>query len=765
MPQAPHPDESASAALTNPFALPVWTLAQQFYAYWIDACERQILMLDVFRQRGNAYFEYQKDPTPNVLQFDSAIVIDGRELLTPVNYLLLKIIPPTSIVTDQTKRPFIVFDPRVGHAPGVGGMKRDSEIGLALLNGHPVYFVSFLSEPVEGQTIEDVCAAEAYFVSKVIEWHPDAGQPCLIGNCQAGWQVALMSATHPTLPGVLILAGTPMSYWAGIHGVNPMRYAGGMTGGSWTIALASDLGGGKFDGANLTDNFEKNNPANTYWKKEYNLYAKIDTETPRYLEFEKWWSNPILLGQEEIQFIVDDLFIGNNLSTGKIHTSGGLRVDLRNIKTPIVVFCSEADDIASPQQALDWILDMYSCDDDIVANEQTIIYSLNHKIGHLGLFVSSSVAGKELQKFITNIDMIEMFPPGLYEAVFVEKTDELHNAGLASGHYILRFEKRRLDDIRAMGINSHEDDLRFAAVARISENLQGLYYTFVSPLVRAMVTPQSAEFLRQIHPLRQKVAFFSDKNPFMLSFGPLAQHIKDHRHPVDPANLFWHLQEQLSDRIVEILNGWNEQKNRTVEALFMTLYGSPLIQAMVGLKTLRPYAKPAIQRDVEIETERNRRLLKLMTQIEDGGLVEATIRGLIYVGRADLAVDERAYNLLTYMREQTPVFRNMTDDAFRAVARQQYMMLVLDEDRAMRAIPNLLDRVERGAEKDAFDLIYRVIEASGDPSPEELRRLERLSKLFTPAFAIPHRRKTDLVEQEAQKEPDKTQTIEPESLA
>jgi hypothetical protein len=65
------------------------------------------------------------------------------------------------VVIDPKKRPFIVFDPRAGHGPGIGGMKHDSEIGVAMNAGHPCYFVGFLPEPVPGQTIEDVCRAEA----------------------------------------------------------------------------------------------------------------------------------------------------------------------------------------------------------------------------------------------------------------------------------------------------------------------------------------------------------------------------------------------------------------------------------------------------------------------------------------------------------------------------------------------------------------------------------------------------------------------------
>ena len=110
-----------------------------------------------------------------------------------------------------------------------------------------------------------------------------------------------------------------------------MRYTGGLLGGSWLTALMGDLGNGKFDGAWLVSNFENLNPANTLWTKQYNLYSKIDTEAPRYLEFEQWWGGHVLLNAEEMQFIADELFIGNKLAAGEIATSDGTRVDLRNI--------------------------------------------------------------------------------------------------------------------------------------------------------------------------------------------------------------------------------------------------------------------------------------------------------------------------------------------------------------------------------------------------------------------------------------------------
>ena len=129
-----------------------------------------------------------------------------------------------------------------------------------------------------------------------------------------------------------------------------MRYTGGMLGGSWLTAFMGDLGNGKFDGAWLVSNFENLNPANTYWTKHYNLYSKVDTEAPRYLEFEEWWGAPVLLNAGEMQSIADQLFIGNRLATGEItFRSERHNASISEIsESPIVVFCSKADNITPP---------------------------------------------------------------------------------------------------------------------------------------------------------------------------------------------------------------------------------------------------------------------------------------------------------------------------------------------------------------------------------------------------------------------------------
>ena len=77
----------------------------------------------------------------------------GDELPHPVNYSLLRIIPPEASEIDDRKHPVFVIDPYAGQGPGIGGFKQFSEIGDAFKAGHPVYFAGFTASPVPGQRV------------------------------------------------------------------------------------------------------------------------------------------------------------------------------------------------------------------------------------------------------------------------------------------------------------------------------------------------------------------------------------------------------------------------------------------------------------------------------------------------------------------------------------------------------------------------------------------------------------------------------------
>jgi hypothetical protein len=695
--------------------------------YMTDAVQRTILFWDVMRQRSEQYYAQRAKDVPHVLSFDAELVLDARTFAKPVNYLLVRVTPPKGVVIDPLKRPFVVVDPRAGHGPGIGGFKADSEIGVAMHAGHPCYFVGFTPEPMPGQTIEDIMYAEVAFLEKVIALHPKAeGKPCVIGNCQAGWAVMMVAAIRPDLFGPIIIPGSPLSYWAGVEGQNPMRYTGGLAGGSWMTALVSDLGNGTFDGGYLVENFENQNPANTLWTKNYDLWSKVDTEGQRFIEFEKWWGGHVDLNAEEIQWIVDQLFVGNRLATAEIVTSTGDRIDLRNIRSPIVCFCSKGDNITPPQQALGWIVDLYGKDEDVLACGQTIIYAVHESVGHLGIFVSGGVAKKEHQEFASNIDLIDVLPPGLYEAVITPKTAEAVNPDGITGDWIVRFEPRTLNDVRAIVQPDIESERRFAAARRVSEINLGLYRTMIQPFVKASINEHSAEWLKKLNAAELPYELFSDRNPLMQQVAELAKQVREQRQPVSAGNPLLQWQAMVSDQIVAALNGWRDLQESNAEKTFLAIYGSPVLQAMVGVGA----SDEPPRRGPGIEPERmaliQKRIAELKAGLAEGGAREAAIRALVYIGLGGEGVDERAFNELRQIRAEN---HGLTLAQFKQTLREQYFSLMLDREAALAAIPKMLP-ADRATRTRMLESIRRIVQATGKASGARAQRLVQVEKLF-----------------------------------
>lgn len=708
--------------------------------YLVDAAQRTVLYWDVMRQRGNQYREHMSQTVPHVLDYDYESILDGRTLSEPVNYGLVRIVPPEGVETLKHKRPFVIIDPRAGHGPGIGGFKADSEIGVVLAAGHPCYFVGFSPTPEPGQTVEAVLRAEARFLERVRELHPEAeGRPAIIGNCQAGWAVMMLAAVYPELCGPLILAGSPLSYWAGVRGENPMRYTGGLLGGSWLTALTGDMGNGIFDGAWLVQNFEGLNPANTLWSKQYNVYSKVDTEGPRYLAFERWWGGHVLLNAAEMQWIVDQLFIGNKLARAEIVLSDGVRVDLRNIRSPIICFCSKGDNITPPQQALGWIPDLYESNDDIRASGQTIVYAVHESVGHLGIFVSGGIAKKEHREFADNIDLIDCLPPGLYEAVLSAKQPDAANVELIGGDYISQFALRSVDDIRAMGENDADDERSFAAVAHLSEITHGLYRTTAQPFVRVMVNEEIAEWMRHLHPARLGYELFSDLNPAMKTVDSLAEWARDQRQPVSDDNPLLAWQRLWSQVLTAGLDAFRHWRDATQETFFFAVYGQPFVQALLGLRASDAPARRHPGSSPEHRAFIEKRVAELRSAIDEGGLREAAIRALVYIRMPIQLADERGFAILRNIRETEG--GDLTLEEFKKLLREQFFMLLLDEERAIKSLSKLIEGHESEAAK-MLEYIRRVVTASGTMNEESTARLEIVTAIFSTAAHRPAKPRT-----------------------
>lgn len=535
-------------------------------AYAKDVAERSILFWDTLRQRADNMLAHERAGKPPLLDFDYEVVLDAHRFERPTNYSLLRI---TRVGDDcledclsDGEPPVVVFDPRAGHGPGIGGFKRDSEVGLALRAGHPVYFVAFSPEPVAGQTLLDVLHTLRRFVEEVAGRHPGQA-PILYGNCQAGWAITILAADCAGLVGPAVLNGSPLSYWAGEAGINPMRIAGGFVGGAWLVHLLADLGQGRFDGAWLVQNFENLKPEGV-WEKYANLFSHIESERERFLEFERWWNGFYFLSREEIVAIVENLFVGNRLEQGLVQVCEGCQVDLRRIRNPLVIFASYGDNITPPHQALGWIPAVYASTEDLKQAGQRIVYLTNPHVGHLGIFVSAKIANLEHRTILENLPRIEALEPGLYEMRIGEPAPGAEQQGSRE----VTFEERRVEDL-----DFEYPRASFERVRELSEANEALYRIFVSPWIQATVTPWSAAMAEALHPMRVSRTLFAEAfSPWMRGVRMLTAMEHDHT-ALPPENLFKAAETAWFDDVTGMIEAGRRIRDAWAERLFETAFG------------------------------------------------------------------------------------------------------------------------------------------------------------------------------------------------
>lgn len=558
-------------AATTPMANP-WSIWSNWAQYATDAAQRSVLFLDTLRQRGNNHLEHEAAGRPPLLHFKCEMVMDARGFEQPVNYALVRIVPPEGVVVGEARRPYLISDPRAGHGPGIGGFKDDSQVGVALRAGHPVYFIIFFPDPEPGQTLPDVCAAEQVFVRKVRELHPASPKPAILGNCQGGWAAMMLAASALQDTGPVVINGAPMSYlggaWGEGEGDNPMRISGGLLGGSWLASMTADMGNGIFDGAHLVSNFAQLNPANALWGKYYNLYSKVDTEAPRFLEFERWWGGFYLMNKQEIEWIVQNLFVGNKLWSSAAGGPGRV-FDLREIRSPIILFASMGDNITPPRQAFNWVADTYGSTDEIKARGQVIVGLLHEDVGHLGIFVSGKVAKKEHAQIVSVLESVGSLPPGLYGM----KINEVPGPG-GQVEYEVEFTERQVEEVTArLNRFDRKDEAPFEAVAAISQFNQKAYELFAQPMDQAMSNETTAELGRQLNPMRVEQWAASDRNPWLAWTGVAAEAIRAARRPAPDSSPFRRFEGLGSDLIGASLDCCRDTRDASSEALFFQTFG------------------------------------------------------------------------------------------------------------------------------------------------------------------------------------------------
>ena len=745
----------------------VFGLWQQWLSYSTDSTKRLLQTAEILKDRGDIFIEHELAGCPPVLDYDYDIILDASTFDRPCNYVLLRIKPPEGVVTEESNRPYIIIDPRAGHGAGIGGFKPESQVGVALNNGRPVYFVAFKRLPEPTQTIADVTYAEARFVREVEKRHPNSQSPVIVGNCQGGWAALILAATHPDIKGPIVMNGAPVAAWSGKIGVDPMRYKAGVNGGTWLAMMSADMNNGVFDGAWLVNNFEQMNPYRNYVGKYYDLYKNPTANRERFLDFERWWGGFFTMNEAEIRWIVENIFIGNRIARNTGQLEKGVNIDLRNVKAPIIVFASRGDDITPPPQALAWILDAYTDEKEIEVCGQRIVYMIHEQVGHLGIFVSSKVANHEHKGMASVMDMVEILPPGLYEMTVEDEQGVDKDKTLSVS---VDFKRRTFDDLSEAIGQYRTDEKIFRAVHRSSKSQTRIYEQSLQPIIKAMSNETSAQILRSLHPLRLQRSLWSRKNPMVLASSILTQPFNSFLNntpndaseesetdaaaqdtkvaesnsdnqtrssttqnygfvklpgiePIDQDNVFLKIEKMFMDSLSMTLDFWGDLQDKYTESMFFTLWTMPWLRQYGNKELSRRLLDKNALRDLPKVDE-------VLAKISQGGYPEALIRMLILANIvADNNIDRNQLVRLTEVVTKQPPFKNLINSDLAKIIENQTLMVRFDEDKSIDALTTLLkDKSER---IQAFkQVIYVVGEEKNNLNPETINMLNRLKKVL-----------------------------------
>ena len=527
----------------------------------------------------------------------------------------------------------------------------------------------------------------------------------------------ILAAANPDISGPLIINGAPLSYWSGRVGENPMRYRGGLLGGIAPILLCADLGHGEFDGAYLIANFEALNPSRHFWSKYYELYRDADTDRERFLEFERWWGGYHFMTEAEIRWIVEQLFVGNRLARGEARIERGRQIDLKTIRSPIIVFTSHGDTITPPQQALNWIVDTYADENEIKIRGQRIVYMIHEKVGHLGIFVSSSVAKREHSEVGSTMKTIEAMAPGLYEMQIEDQQGEGIHA-----RFLVDFQERKMADLAAIDDGRREEEFAFAAVNRLSELGGELYDLCMRPLVQSLVTPQSAAALRDLNPVRLRRGLFSDRNPAMAVVAWCAQQIMAGRKPAAPGNALRQAEELAVELVAQNIDFYRDVRDAWCELAFFGLYASPLMD-WVGRthnfqRTLKDPAELRFLPEVRA----------ILRNVERGGFAEAVIRMLIVLAEARGSVRRSRLERSARVLSHDEPFASLGAERRAELIHEQSVIVEFEKDRATDALAQLLP--EAAERLKAVGVVEFIAGALEEMEPHTIQALQRFRRVL-----------------------------------
>ncbi len=404
------------------------------------------------------------------------------------------------------------------------------------------------------------------------------------------------------------------------------------------------------------------------------------SRAPRFLEFERWWGGFYLFNEEEIRWIVNNLFVGNKLTYGEARLGPGRYFDLKSIKQPIIVFASMGDNITPPQQAFNWIADVYSSSEEIKANGQTIVGLLHEDIGHLGIFVSGQVAKKEHAQIVEVLKYIQQLPPGLYGMDIEEHHDRRGEVS-----YEVTLRERKIEDLHpTLAKNDRVDEKPFQAVAALSELSERAYSLLVRPFVRELTPEWFAKALRDFHPLRVQYWALSDKNPFLWPLAQAAAMVTANRRPRGKDNDNVRGEKLLSESVSARLDLYRDVRDALSEAAFFEVYGNMMSLQMAD-------EREEIRRKGKFDPRSIAAVREVLDTLEEGSAIEGLARIAMLISKAGSG-HRRLSQMQTTREILSPEgeISHLSEDERRRLLQEETIVVEFEPERAKRSLPKLL---------------------------------------------------------------------------
>jgi hypothetical protein len=375
------------------------------------------------------------------------------------------------------------------------------------------------------------------------------------------------------------------------------------------------------------------------------------------------------------------------------------------------------DNITPPQQAFNWVADVYGSTDEIKARGQVIVGLLHQNIGHLGIFVSGKVATKEHAQIVSVLESIEALPPGLYGMQI-----NPGKGGKGESQYEVTFVERTLEElVPRLNRFKRADEKPFEAVNAISDFNQRAYELFARPLIQSFSNEYSAKLQREFHPLRFQRWSISDWNPWTWWLQQSAELVKAQRKAAGADHPLRKSEKLMSELISASLDYYRALRDAASEAAFFQTYGN--------LFSLYLADKPEARAEQVTDPRELPVVKQAMAAIAHGGYPEAVARVAYLLARKG---EPLPLSRLQLKQELVDEYHDLLPaipwDEARRIRGEQEIIVRYEPEKAMETLPALLSEV---ADRDRLlALLDRLLAdkrvQAVKPSAEQVAALGRI---------------------------------------